>query len=239
MIVFNLSALMQGIILALVFGAFYLLNIDITKTSIWLVYIPFFTVILTYSSGMKGKLFWIVPTWLVAVVTMFVFIKQHFSEDTTSNSIYIVLNYILLLYISYRMFFADSRAFKKDFLTADLVLKNLNKTDEYYENNQKEFWAQISHTFVRPSFFYKKLNSIYNFVFRTNISKKDFVRHNLLLVQTIKNRLSLPSNTDKINSIESFLGRNREGNGLTYDFLDDLAKIIDYEVSWFCREEKK
>lgn len=237
MVVFNISALGQGLILALVFGVFYLFNISIDKTSIWLVYIPFFTVILTYKAGLKGKLFWIVPTWLIAVVAMFIFLKVHFHEDTTSNSIYIALNYILLLYIIYRMFFDDSRTFKKDFLKADLVLKNINKTEDYYENNKKEFWAQISHTFVRPSFFYKKLNSLYNLVFRTNISQKEFVRHNLLLVQTIKNRLSLSSNTDKISGVESFLQRNKEGSNLNYDFLEELAKIIDYEVKWFCRED--
>ncbi|WP_298140256.1 hypothetical protein [Flavobacterium sp.] len=235
MVVFNINALLQAIILGLIVGIIYLINPD--AESIWVAYIPFFAVILTYSSGLKGKLFWIIPTWLIAVGTMFVFLKEHFHEDTTSNSIYIILNYIMLLYVSYRMFFADSRAFKKDFLKADLVLKNMNKTDDYFENNKKEFWAQISHTFVRPSFFYKKLNSVYNFVFRTNISQKEFVKHNLFLVQTIKNRLSLSSNTDRIIGIESFLQRNKEGHDLNYDFLEELAKIIDYEVKWFCRED--
>ena len=124
---------------------FICLNIGIDKASIWLVYIPFFTVILTYSAGLKGKLFWIVPTWLVAVGLMVVFLKEHFYEDTTSNSI---LHCPKLYTITLRFLsnvFADSRAFKKDFLKADLVLKNMNKTDDYYETIKKSSGLNIAY----------------------------------------------------------------------------------------------
>lgn len=230
MIVFNINALVQVIFLAIVFGIIYLINPN--AQSIWFAYIPFFTVILTYKAGIKGKFFWIIPTWLVAVVIMFIYVKQHFTEDGIPDKIYTTLNYIMLVYITIKMFFDASLAFKKEFQTADLILKNINKTDIYFENNKKEFWAQITHTFVRPSFFYKNFTSIYNTVFRTTISKIEFINHYLLLIETIKNRLSISSSLEKIERIESYLQSSQkdEGINLDYGFLNRLAEVIDLEV---------
>lgn len=233
MVVFNIYALFQAIILGIIVGIIYLINPN--AESIWVAYIPFFAIILTYKAGIKGKLFWIIPTWLIVVVAMFIYVRQHFTENNISDKIYIALNYIILLYTTFKMIFDASLSFKKDFQTADLILKNINKTDSYFENSKKEFWAQITHTFVRPSFFYKNFTSIYNTIFRTSISKREFINHYLLLIETIKNRLSITSNFEKILRVESYLKSNQrdEDTSLDFDFLDRLAEIIDMEVKSF------
>lgn len=239
MVVFNIYAFMQALILALILGLFYLVGFDsfFEGKGFWQLYFIHFIVAFTYRAGMKGRLFWIIPTWLITIVLLLI-INIDFHNDGMNPMWFNCLKFFNIafpLYLAYRMIFGLDADFVKEFRKAQMVLQNINKTDDYFQNNKKEFWILISHTFVQPNQLYLYTYSLHKLIFKDSIPQSEFVEHYLTLIHLIRDRLSVESNKTELLRFDYTLSQFKQ-NG-TYDHdsgsFKKLAAVIDLEVKAF------
>ncbi|MFN3752686.1 hypothetical protein [Flavobacterium sp.] len=235
MVVFNISAFLQALIIVIILGIFYLVGFNsfFEGNGILQMYFIHLVVAFTYKAGMKGRLFWIIPTWLISLcfVLMAVMLFSNTGMNETVFKLIKGLNYFIILFLAYRMIFGLNADFVKEFRNANLVLKNINKTEEYFEQNKKEFWIQISHTFVYPNRFFLYGYPAYKIIFRNSVTQQDFAEHYRMLIDLIKDRLTILSNRAKLGSL-SFAVDNYLKTGEyshSSNSLKNIAEVIDLE----------
>ncbi|WP_298155150.1 hypothetical protein [Flavobacterium sp.] len=232
MVVFNIYAFTQAILVGLLLGLFYLVGWD-NDSGLLQMYLVYFLVAITYRSGMKGRLFWIIPTWLIALGFVFVFIGGYSNNSISPTLFRIVkiLNYLFAMFLGYRMIFGLNAAFVKQYYQANLTLKNINSTDDYFVSNKKEFWAQVSHTFVYPNRFFLYVYPAYKLIFRGSVTKDDFIQHYDMLIHLIENRLVIPSNRHKLAGLSREIDRYNATSAYSHpsNALRNIAEVIDTE----------
>lgn len=236
MVVFNIYAFLQALILALILGVFYLVGFDsfFEGHGFWQLYFIHFVVAFTYRAGLKGRLFWIVPTWLITVVLL-LFLNIDFHNDGMNPMWFNCLKFFNIafpLYLAYRMIFGLDADFVKEFRKAQLVLQNINTTEEYFQNNKKEFWILISHTFVVPNRLYLHSYWLHKLIFNASVPQTEFVEHYLTLIHLIRDRLSVASNKTELLRFDYNLSQFKQNGTYTHenDSLKKLAAAIDLEV---------
>ncbi|HLP65824.1 hypothetical protein [Flavobacterium sp.] len=239
MIVFNTGALAQSILLALIFGLFYLVGFDsfFEGTGLWQSYFIHLVVAFTYRVGLKGKLFWIIPTWLISL-GLIVFANTQFHNDGMNNFLFQflkVFNYVFPVLLAIRMILKLNSDFEAEFKKANLLLVNMNKTDAFFDEYKKEFWIQISHTFVYLNWVFLNFYSLYKIIFKNSITQDQFFNHYKLLIETMKNRVSIEKYKNKLEFYENEInGYFEKGQGVSSsDCLKVIAEVIETENSIF------
>src|SRR4051812_30067434 len=107
MIVFNIYAFFQALLVCVVLFIFHLLGINNFDggNGIWKMYIVHFVVALSYKSGLRGTLFFVIPTWAVSLIAVLVTVASYENlngmNETTFTAIK-VINYVFIFILAFR-----------------------------------------------------------------------------------------------------------------------------------------
>jgi hypothetical protein len=235
MIVFNTAAFIQALILAiilLIFNLFGLLDFSRSESKIvqffWL-YMLYFYLFLSKKVGLNGTLFWI-PTWFLCLVFIFLsnFTYFNFYDDSKNFSFKFitVINYILPIYFLYRMIIYDD--FKKAFELSSIILNQLPINPQ---ENLKNYWANVSHAIVEPSFLFKYYYFGYRFLKKNPVQEKELLEHYIKLLNKIKDKVTIDNDKEYLEKTLVNLMTSRNNLDLLhdYDFVKRVLEIVNRE----------
>ena len=241
-IVFNMYAVLQALIIAAIGALIYFTGFDrwidstsVASKTVHIISLYFIYWILSSMDkrGIKGQLFWF-PTWFLCLAFIMCVNAWDYDGDAHKGfwwQAFTVFNYVFPIYLGYRMFKILDAIFIAKFREANSVLTHMPKTDEYFEANKKAFWAQVSHTFVFPSNAFLFFYPIYHFLYRNSITKKEFVAHYHLLLETLKGKAASERNQTTLAKFWKQLDESIKTNNYYHEFssLQNLAYVINSE----------
>ena len=192
-IVFNILAIFQLVVAALVIGLLHLIvkglgfdydMIGGSREAIVSLQIMAWLVAYLDAKGWKGQLFFL-PTWIILILGSFFFFldMSHYEE---------VKRYELVLYISSALIFVfyvvkTRQQLRKTWDEKKQVLAALKEKTGTGELAGRDYWILASNVYYVPtySFFYVYLNHVWKLVFSNAIDIKDFWEHYKTFLNTI------------------------------------------------------
>lgn len=205
-IIFNAAALLQAIVLALVLGLLYLLNIEQWFDAYWIgrniaLYIAFFIASAMDVKGAKGRVFFL-PSWLI-LLGLTVFSAKDGHAPAWAFWTTIIIAIMLLRWHGSRM---DAQ-FKTDFQNAYILATTLQYMDTATDENKKEFWAAALQASYKPTAFYLFFHPLFRILYPNSVTRREFVAHYKTIVESVKKEAKRPDHAGWLGDFESALNR--------------------------------
>lgn len=237
MIVFNISALGQAIVIFLLvflcewMGIRHLLPFAQSVNDWLFMCFLYWIVAITYRAGVKGKVFW-VPTWIWGLGFLWLVGRLNGFYDAEPGfwlATFKVFTFVFPLFLGLVMVRRTDLKFYAQFAYARQSLANLNKTDAAYDMDKAAFWAGISHTFVWPSASFRFAYPLYKRVNTLVVAPEELAEHYKEVAHCIAPRVTRPENRMAMEQMEQRLAQSARFGEINLDAIRKIAQVIDSE----------
>jgi hypothetical protein len=225
-IIFNTAAFLQVLVLALVLGFLYLINLEGLFVHLgihdavgmsFLSYLSFFIIAPMHRRGIQGHVFFL-PTWFIALTAPLFFAWME--RQTAVFWITALISVVLWL----RFALKNGAFFIAEYAKANAALQQLKYMKAITDDESKTYWIVASHVFFRPSFLFLYANGLRKLVFRNSVTMEQFVQHYREFIPALKNTVEHKAQFEQLTEIDASF--NRPNYDHTPGTLDKIAAII-------------